>query len=77
MARQVKGPNLIQQLLAEAGAGARSRELVAVDSRGAEAAADWGNLKSPEAYLGYERAESFASSPCTLMEKRSWWMPSW
>ncbi len=37
---------VIQQLLAEAGASGISRELVAVDGRGAEAAADWDNLKS-------------------------------
>ena len=37
---------VIQQLLAEAGASGVSRELVAVDARGAEAAADWDNLKS-------------------------------
>jgi hypothetical protein len=32
---------IIQQLLAEAGAGIPGREWVAVDGRGAEAAADW------------------------------------
>ena len=38
---------IIQQLLAEAGAGGVGQELVSVDARGAEAAADWGSLKSP------------------------------
>ena len=28
---------------------------------GAEVAADWGDLKSPENYVGYERTENFAS----------------
>jgi len=52
---------VIQQLLAEAGASGTSRDLVTVDARGAEVGADWANLKSSEAYLGYGRAENFAS----------------
>jgi thiol-disulfide isomerase/thioredoxin len=56
-----KSETIIQQLLAEAGTGDISRELVSVDARGVQAAADWGSLKSPETYLGYERAENFAS----------------
>ena len=28
---------------------------------GVEAAADWGNLKSPETYVGYDRLQNFAS----------------
>jgi len=51
---------VIQQLLAEA-VGGRNRGFVSVDAGGAEAAADWGNLKSPETYLGYESTENFAS----------------
>lgn len=50
----------IQQLLAEAGTGRAGQGLVAVDPVGSEAAADWDNLRSPENYLGYERAENFA-----------------
>jgi thiol-disulfide isomerase/thioredoxin len=52
---------ILQQLLAEAGARGIGRDLVAVDGRGAEAAADWGSLKSPENYVGFERTENFAS----------------
>ena len=33
-------------------------ELVTVDADGVEAPADWDNLRSPESYLGYERADS-------------------
>jgi thiol-disulfide isomerase/thioredoxin len=51
----------IQQLLAEAGSGDGDRGLVSVDGRGAEAAADWGSLQSPENYVGYGRTENFAS----------------
>jgi hypothetical protein len=38
----------IQQLLAEAGVGGIGHDLVSVDARGAEAAADRDSLKSPE-----------------------------
>jgi thiol-disulfide isomerase/thioredoxin len=51
----------IQQLLAEAGASHISRELVSVDPRGLEAAADWDSLRSAENYLGHDRTDGFAS----------------
>jgi thiol-disulfide isomerase/thioredoxin len=51
----------IQQLLAEAGVDGIGHGLVSVDARGAEAAADWDNLESPENYVGYERTKDFAS----------------
>ena len=38
-----------------------NRDLVAVDGVGAEAAADWNHLRTPETYLGYARSEQFAS----------------
>jgi hypothetical protein len=53
---------VIQRLLAQAGNGGIPNELVSVDARGAEAAADWGELGSGENYVGYERTENFASS---------------
>ncbi len=52
---------VLQQLLAEAGGRDPAPGLVAVVARGAEAAADWNNLKSPENYVGYERTENFSS----------------
>jgi len=52
---------IIQQLLAESGAGTVARDLVAVDGEGAEAAADWGSLRSGENYLGYARTQRLAS----------------
>jgi thiol-disulfide isomerase/thioredoxin len=52
---------VIQQLLAEAGFSDVDQEMVVVDPRGAEAAADWATLRSPENYTGYERTENFAS----------------
>jgi thiol-disulfide isomerase/thioredoxin len=61
---------IIQQLLAEAGIGDIDHELVSVDARGAEAAADWGSLRSPENYVGYERTENFASSGGEIWDER-------
>ncbi len=61
---------IIQQLLAEAGKGGIGHDLVSVDARGAEAAADWGSLKSPENYVGYERTENFASPGGAVLDKR-------
>jgi thiol-disulfide isomerase/thioredoxin len=60
---------IIQQLLSEAGAGGIGHDLVSVDGRGAEAAADLGNLKSPENYVGYERTENFASRSGAVLDK--------
>ena len=52
---------VIQQLLNEAGNTGFSQEFVTVDANGVEAAADWGNLRSPENYVGYDRTQNFAS----------------
>jgi thiol-disulfide isomerase/thioredoxin len=51
----------IQRLLRAAGSTGIDRDLVSLDPRGLEAAADWSNLRSPETYVGYARAENFAS----------------
>jgi thioredoxin family protein len=56
-----RSERVIQQLLAEAGRGGNEHALVSVNGAGTEAAADWGSLKSPENYVGYERSENFAS----------------
>jgi cytochrome c biogenesis protein CcdA/thiol-disulfide isomerase/thioredoxin len=53
---------VIQQLLAEAGkTAAMGKALVAVSASGAEAAADMSDVRSPETYIGYDRAENFVS----------------
>jgi thiol-disulfide isomerase/thioredoxin len=52
---------VIQQLAAAAGIGDEIREPISVDARGVEAPADWGDLRSPETYVGYDRTENFAS----------------
>jgi thiol-disulfide isomerase/thioredoxin len=51
---------VIQRLLSESGRKT-DNQLVKVAPRGLEVAADYGTLRSPESYLGYERAEAFAS----------------
>ena len=61
---------VIQQLLAEAGIGGIGDELVSVDARGIEAAADWDSLQSPENYLGYARTENFASPGGARLDTR-------
>jgi len=61
---------VIQHLLAEAGIGGFDHELVPVDAQGAEAAADWGSLRSPETYVGSERTENFASPGGAVLDKR-------
>uniref|UniRef100_A0A8J6ZHF5 Thioredoxin family protein n=1 Tax=Desmonostoc muscorum LEGE 12446 TaxID=1828758 RepID=A0A8J6ZHF5_DESMC len=60
---------VIQRLLSESGTGRVGQEIVEVDARGFEVAADWNNLKSPENYLGYERTENFASPNGAVLNK--------
>jgi hypothetical protein len=52
---------VIQQLLMEAGVDDVDQDLVLVEPRGLEVAADWRALQSPETYLGYGLSNSFAS----------------
>jgi thiol-disulfide isomerase/thioredoxin len=52
----------IQELLTEGGARDVSRELVSVTPRGAEAAADWSNVRTPETYVGSARSENQVSA---------------
>jgi thiol-disulfide isomerase/thioredoxin len=52
---------VIQLLLKAAGADHVSGDLISVDALGVEAGADWQDLRSPETYIGYARAENFAS----------------
>ena len=60
---------IIQQLLTESGSGEAGHELVSVDPKGAEVAADWKNVKSPETYVGYQQTENFASPGGTVRNK--------
>lgn len=58
---------VIQRLLSQGGRTIDD-QLVRVTPRGLEVAADYGTLRSPESYLGYERAESFASAGDALID---------
>src|SRR6266849_793399 len=60
---------ILQQLLAEAGIGGIGYELVSVDAQGAEAAADWSDLRSPENYVGDARTENFSSPGGAVVDK--------
>lgn len=60
---------MIQRLLTEAGSSGFPTDLVSVDARGVEIAADWGNLKSPENYLGYGRTQNFASPGGAVLDQ--------
>jgi hypothetical protein len=53
--RYEQSERVIQRLLGV------ERELVSVEGLGVEAEADWEHLGTPETYLGYGRAENFAS----------------
>ena len=61
---------VIQRLLSEAGVTGIRNELISVNARGAEAAADWNSLKSGENYLGYGRTENFSSPDGAKPDKR-------
>ena len=52
---------VIRQLLAEAGHAPKGGGMAQADARGAEAAAATTALQSPETYIGFARAERFAS----------------
>ncbi len=60
---------ILQQLLADSGMGGAGHDLVSVDAQGAEVAADWSSLRSPETYIGYERTENFASPGGAAFDK--------
>ena len=60
----------IQRVLTEAGAAAGDQGLVRVEAAGAEAPADWNNLKSSENYVGYQRTENFASPGGAQFDRR-------
>jgi cytochrome c biogenesis protein CcdA/thiol-disulfide isomerase/thioredoxin len=52
---------VIQQLLREAGAGKVASDVIDVNANGVQQAADLRDVRSPETYVGYERAAQFAS----------------
>ena len=52
---------VIQELLREAGNNQITTDLIDANGDGVQQAADMGEVKSPETYLGFERAENFVS----------------
>ena len=55
------GEQLIRKLLAEAGRDLSDVPVSPVSGTGVEAEANWAHLGSPEAYIGYDKAENFRS----------------
>jgi hypothetical protein len=64
--RYEQSERVIQQLLEV------DRELVPVEGLGVEAAADWGNLRTPETYLGYARGERRTDQPPERLRLNQW-----
>ena len=51
------------------------RELVSVEGRGVEAAADWDHLQTPETYLGSGRSERFAPANSAGLGAHAYQLP--
>jgi thiol-disulfide isomerase/thioredoxin len=65
-----KSEQMIQQLLAETEARGVDKRPAPIEVRAIEAPADLVNLRSPETYVGYDRAERFASPGGTASGQR-------
>jgi Thioredoxin like C-terminal domain len=65
-----RSEKIIQRLLTEAGVAGVAAGVVPVEASGVEAPADWGSLKSPETYVGYDRTERFASPGGGRLDRR-------
>jgi cytochrome c biogenesis protein CcdA/thiol-disulfide isomerase/thioredoxin len=61
---------VIQQLLKENGAQSISNSVINVAATGVEAAPGHGDVSSPETYIGYRRAEHFASAETIAQDSR-------
>jgi hypothetical protein len=68
--RYDQSERLLQRLLTEVGVADSKGAVVSVDPAGVEAQADWATLQSPESYLGYDRAETFASPGGVARDRR-------
>jgi cytochrome c biogenesis protein CcdA/thiol-disulfide isomerase/thioredoxin len=66
---------VIQELLKENGAKSLSNGTINVIATGAEAAPDSRNAGSPETYIGYKRAEHFASAQLFAQDTRMAYTP--
>ena len=66
---------VIQELLKENGAQVAASNTITVSGSGAEAAPDGANRRSPETYIGYRRAEHFASAESIAQDSRRNYTP--
>jgi len=66
---------IIQELLKENGAKSLSGGTISVTANGAEAAPDLQDTRSPETYIGYKRAEHFASAQLFAQDARMAYTP--
>jgi cytochrome c biogenesis protein CcdA/thiol-disulfide isomerase/thioredoxin len=64
-----KSEKLIQALLTKAGFTDVPQGTVNVNGSGVQAAADENQVKSPETYVGYDRAENFAAKPAVVKDQ--------
>jgi thiol-disulfide isomerase/thioredoxin len=60
---------VIQQLLTDSGAGGIGQDLVSVEPRGLEVAADWQAVRSSETYVGYGQSAGFASADAAAFDE--------
>jgi thiol-disulfide isomerase/thioredoxin len=60
---------VIQQLLMEVDVDDLDQDLVEVEPRGLEVAADWRTLQSPETYVGYGQSTGFASEDVAAFDE--------
>jgi thiol-disulfide isomerase/thioredoxin len=60
----------IRRQLREAGGRDPGRSPASVSAEGVEAPANWGSLRSPETYLGYERTARFVSPGGAIADER-------
>ena len=65
-----RSEKIIQRLLGHAGAESTGQGAVSVEGIGAEAPADWANLRSQENYVGYDRTQGFASPGGAHLDRR-------
>jgi len=66
---------VIQQLLKENGATSLSGGTINVSAAGAQAAPDNKDIRSPETYIGYDRAEHFGSAEPLAQDSRKVYTP--
>jgi thiol-disulfide isomerase/thioredoxin len=61
---------VVRRLLADAGTTRPRENAASIEASAAEAPADWADLRSSETYVGYDRAENFASAGHLARDRR-------